>query len=287
MRNIETVLARLRSYSLAGQSVWDQLPLSRRAAVFVLLYANKRGKLSVMLTMRAHGMSSFSGQAAFPGGKADFYSETPYITARREAWEEVGFPIDDKVLTDRGYEIEHLTTLPAYLSRNLLVVRPVVAYLTHHSCKGEYNEIVDIPGIVDLCNYNSAEVHAVFSVPLHKFLENKSGWYSAKNVNWGGLNWNQHWFQAIRSHKHVGEPGWYSVWGLTANMVLDVARLAFGEEPSMPHRPPGKFGDEQLIEALHKHGLLPAERDRKKDLGISFVKEFGQNSPLLNSRCAM
>lgn len=289
MKTIEPVLHRLRAYGTTGKSVWDTLPLSRRAAVLVLLYTNKHGRLSVLLTMRAHNMSSFSGQAALPGGKADFYEETPYATARREASEEVGFPQDDNELAASDYAIEHVATLPAYLSRNLLAVRPVVAYLTHADPDPRhpgYNQIIDLPGVVDMCRHNEAEVREVFSAPLHRFLDNYRPWYTSRPVNWGGLRWNQHWFRAIRAHKHVGEPGWYQVWGLTANMLVDTARIAFGEEPRMPHRPLGQYGDEELIDALAAKGLLPSERDRQRDLDISFIKELGRDSPLLSSRCA-
>jgi 8-oxo-dGTP pyrophosphatase MutT (NUDIX family) len=45
--------------------------------VLILLYADRRGDLRVVITMRAASLRSFSGHAAFPGGKADDTDETP------------------------------------------------------------------------------------------------------------------------------------------------------------------------------------------------------------------
>ncbi|EGS19049.1 uncharacterized protein CTHT_0056710 [Thermochaetoides thermophila DSM 1495] len=121
-------IARLRAYRPPPFPLWDRLPLSRRAAVLMLLYADKRGDLRVVITMRAASLRSFSGHAALPGGKADSLDETPYQIARREAWEEIGLPMDDSKIPP-PFRIEHLCYLPMNLARNELVVRPCVAFL--------------------------------------------------------------------------------------------------------------------------------------------------------------
>jgi 8-oxo-dGTP pyrophosphatase MutT (NUDIX family) len=53
------------------------LPVRKRAAVLVLLFADRWGDLRVVITMRAASLRSFSGHAALPGGKADSKEETP------------------------------------------------------------------------------------------------------------------------------------------------------------------------------------------------------------------
>jgi 8-oxo-dGTP pyrophosphatase MutT (NUDIX family) len=53
------------------------LPARKRAAVLVLLFADRWGDLRVVVTMRAASLRSFSGHAALPGGKADSKEETP------------------------------------------------------------------------------------------------------------------------------------------------------------------------------------------------------------------
>lgn len=268
-------------------SIWDELPYSRRAGVLVLLFVNKHNELASLLTLRSANLSSFSGDAALPGGKADTVAETPYQVSRRETGEEIGIPISDQELERRGYEMEHLTTLPAYLSRNLLAVRPTIAFIKPIVNQNQlYDSIMDLPAIIDLETHRTDEVGDVFSVPLQKFLSNKPEWYSSRPVNWGGLTWNQHWYKAIRHTKAVGQSGWYSVWGLTANILLDTASIAFDTAPPMPHRRKGLAGDEILIRGLKDHGVLTEDRDRKKDNSIVFRKIFGPDSPLLKERCA-
>lgn len=57
----KAAVARLRSYRPPPFPLWDALPVSRRAAVLILLYADRRGDLRVVLTMRAASLRSFSG----------------------------------------------------------------------------------------------------------------------------------------------------------------------------------------------------------------------------------
>lgn len=73
----KAAIARFRAYKPPPFPLWDRLPVRRRAAVLVLLYADRRGDLRVVITMRAASLRNFSGHAAFPGGKADDLEETP------------------------------------------------------------------------------------------------------------------------------------------------------------------------------------------------------------------
>jgi coenzyme A diphosphatase NUDT7 len=54
-------LARMRAYTPPPFSTWNQLPLSRRAAVLLLLFADRRGDLRVVITMRASSLRNYSG----------------------------------------------------------------------------------------------------------------------------------------------------------------------------------------------------------------------------------
>lgn len=73
----QAAISRLRAYKPPAFPLWDKLPLRKRAAVLILLYADRLGDLRVVVTMRAASLRSFSGHAALPGGKADTKEETP------------------------------------------------------------------------------------------------------------------------------------------------------------------------------------------------------------------
>jgi 8-oxo-dGTP pyrophosphatase MutT (NUDIX family) len=89
---VQAALARLRSYKPPPLPLWDTLPARRRAAILVLLYADRWGDLRVVITMRAASLRSFSGHAALPGGKADSKNETPCKSG--------SFPLDGTMALD-------------------------------------------------------------------------------------------------------------------------------------------------------------------------------------------
>jgi coenzyme A diphosphatase NUDT7 len=189
------VLARLRAYRPPSPSVYASMPLWRRAAVLVLLFADSRGDLRVVLTLRSPTLRTHPGQVALPGGRADFLEETPMATARREAWEEIGLPLDAAV--------EELTELPCTTTlagRTYLAVRPCVAFL------GEEKE----PRLQE------REVQALFTVRLERFLcreytPGKEEWYKGKRFHWNGRNWCGHEFMApVREQDGLRR---HRVWG--------------------------------------------------------------------------
>lgn len=52
---LQTALANLRSFT-SSQTNWYRCPLKRRAAVLILLFADRRGDLRVVLTIRSAGL---------------------------------------------------------------------------------------------------------------------------------------------------------------------------------------------------------------------------------------
>lgn len=64
----KAAIARLRAYKPPPFPLWDQLPVSRRAAVLMLLYGDRQGNLRVVITMRAASLRSFSGALWIPSG---------------------------------------------------------------------------------------------------------------------------------------------------------------------------------------------------------------------------
>lgn len=166
-------LSRLRAYRPPPTNYFN-VPPSRRAAVLILLFADRQGDLRVVLTMRSAAMKSYAGHAALPGGKADSAAETPWETARREAHEEIGLPLSDAKLP-WPWRVEELCQLPTNLARTELGVRPCVAYLAKDLTRptgqlGPAGITTGTAGEALIPRLQANEVAAVFTAGFHNFL---------------------------------------------------------------------------------------------------------------------
>jgi hypothetical protein len=253
-------------------------------------------------------------------------AETPWITARREAWEEIGLPMEDSKLP-HPFRVEHLCELPMNLAKTELGVRPCVAYLSAAppSTPGEVSsreaglstekellaEDILIPRL------DAKEVAAVFSAPFHSFLKlslsDPSGpdsgnsanvvsgvkassspqqWYSGSWMTWLHSEWRMHNFYVPLSHRLVTRPSSttqelipptfpygsyvlapkdpleglssFRVFGMTARILVDAARVAYGQEPEFEHN--SHFGDEELISKLLRAGKLKPIKKSDEEL---------------------
>ncbi|RDL36855.1 uncharacterized protein BP5553_06207 [Venustampulla echinocandica] len=294
-------IARLRAYKPPPFAVWDRLPLSRRAAVLILLFADRRGDLRVVITMRATTLRNYSGHAAFPGGKADTLEETPWEIARREAWEEIGLPLDDSKVPP-PFRIEHLCEIPFSLAKTALAVRPCVAFLHSNDSSGSQASSVEETMIPRL---DPKEVAAVFSAPFHNFLRaedevalgqnipgKRSDWYNGAWTDWHEGKWRMHNFHVPINDQNVSKPKIreggqaaiaeqldeeeeagmmrYKVWGMTARMLVDAARVAYDEDPEFEHD--AHIGDERMIGNLERMGKLGPKVPGGPDLTESDLK---------------
>ncbi|KAI8947463.1 NUDIX hydrolase domain-like protein [Xylaria longipes] len=298
-------IARLRAYKPPPFPIWDRLPVSRRAAVLILLFADRRGDLRVVITMRAASLRNFSGHAAFPGGKADSLSESPYEIARREAWEEIGLPMDDSKIPP-PFRIEPLCSLPCSLAKTELAVRPCVAFLHAEDQAGSPPApTVDEAMIPRL---DAKEVAAVFSAPFANFLRSadeppRAGdpplppghWYDGRWINWHTANrWRVHNFHVPVHTQRVTTPKVrddgqaalgddlppdeeeqgpvqrFLVWGMTGRILVDAARIAYGRDPEFEHNE--NYGDEALVAQQAEEGRLLTEKTRK-EVGLEALKE--------------
>ncbi|OQO00346.1 hypothetical protein B0A48_13693 [Cryoendolithus antarcticus] len=329
-------IANLRAFATPPTSYY-KCPLTRRAAVLILLFADRRGDLRVVLTIRSSGLKNYAGQAALPGGKADTLQETPWLTARREAFEEIGLPMRDENFPP-GYTVEHLTELPCNLAMTELGVRPCVAYL-HAPAASAGNRTPDAARDL-LPKLDAKEVAAVFTAPFHNFLREEDEdpeqrkvegeWYKGSWHSWNEKAWRMHNFSVpvtsttaflakrpesytdprpttpnpvVKPSASASAPSpaaftpakaglqkgsslepplprtfyrtsgdalaqpRYRVFGMTARILVDAARVAYGEEPQFEHN--SHFGDEEMIERLLKIGRL----GEKKKEGEVLTKE--------------
>lgn len=237
-------------------------------------------------------------------GKADDLSETPFETARREAYEEIGLPLNDTKLPP-PYRVEHLTELPSSLAKTELGVRPCIAFLspTRHASTTTTSTATTVPDVETslIPRLDAKEVSAVFSAPFHHFLLSSlahtstsassnaatsdttgpgveaagfpAEWYRGSWTDWHESRWRMHNFyvacdpQTVVMPKGKGEveeeeertvPETFRVFGMTARILVDAARVAYGEEPQFEHN--SHFGDEDMIGRLIKVGRLGEER---------------------------
>nr|CDI57173.1 related to coenzyme A diphosphatase [Melanopsichium pennsylvanicum 4] len=103
-----------------SESCSSSVPAYRRAAVLLGLFSGRNGELYVILSKRSSRLRSHGGDTAIPGGRFEPTDPSLEYTARREAYEEIGLPIDpDKAVK--------LCQLPPFLSANELVVTPYVS----------------------------------------------------------------------------------------------------------------------------------------------------------------
>ena len=263
------------------------MPLSRKAAVLILLFADPKGDLRVVITMRAATLSSYSGQAALPGGRAE-EGEEAFQTARREAAEEIGLSPEGAQLP-APFRIEHLCEMPTNLAKTELVVRPCVAFIHSHDPESGLDASVADKLLPVL---DAREVAAVFSAPFKNFLypedlpgqENLPGrpkqWYKGMWTDWHQSRWRMHNFFVPVTNQIVAKPKRtdnqktaadhldslerYRVFGMTARILVDASRFAYEQEPSFEHN--SHFGDEDMIVRLRRIGRLGEYRSSSDEL---------------------
>lgn len=183
----------------------------------------------------------------------------------------------------RPFRIEHLCCLPPSLARTHLIVRPCVAFL--HADRRLPDDPAPVVDDVMIPKLDAREVAAVFSAPFYNFLKledlppapgetlPEGHWYDGWWHSFKDHPWRVHNFYVPVNNQTVSKPrqrsgsaqgnladkleeeeerdGRFKVWGMTARMLVDAARLGYAEEPEMEHNK--NFGDEAII--THADGL--------------------------------
>jgi 8-oxo-dGTP pyrophosphatase MutT (NUDIX family) len=214
--------------------------------------------------MRSAKLNTYAGQAAFPGGKSDTLEESPWATARREAYEEIGLPLTEDKLR----------------AKTELGVRPCVAYL----CPSSPISSTDEPSVEEklIPRLDPKEVAAVFTAPFHAFLRKswpgdspgpvqKDGrpekWYRGSWTDWHESRWRMHNFYIPKppaspsallrnpneSHTDSDDEATnaldalttFRVFGMTARILVDAARVAYGEEPEFDDWEVDWYGEDE------------------------------------------
>ncbi|KAF7712474.1 Peroxisomal coenzyme A diphosphatase 1, peroxisomal [Penicillium ucsense] len=234
----QDAIDRLRKYT-PPPTTYGDVPLSRRAAVLILLYADLHGDLRVVITIRAKTLSSC---------KADTLSETAFETARREAREEIGLPDINQTLPS-PFAVEHLCELPANLAKTELVVRPCVALLHSFDPATGMNADPETELIPRLD-------------ALHQFFVSNAD-HAVRPRSPGNQTQNAA-VETLSRQEESGQVPHYRVFGMTARMLVDAARVAYARDPDFEHN--SHFGDEEMISKLRRLGRLSEKRRPGEEL---------------------
>ena len=157
------------------------------AAVLIPVITRADGP-TLLFTRRTEHLARHSGQISFPGGRSETGDLSPVETALRETREEIG--IAPAFVTIAGY-------LPRYLTGTGFDISPVVGVVA--------------PGFTLVPD--AKEVAEIFEVKLAFFLDPAN----LKDISRE---------MAGRSRRvHVFEPDGHYIWGITAALLFDLARL--------------------------------------------------------------
>ncbi|WP_027351892.1 CoA pyrophosphatase [Halotalea alkalilenta] len=172
----------------------------RRAAVLIAIVVRETPAL--LLTLRTQGLSSHAGQVAFPGGKRD-PGESLEACALREAWEEVGL---------EPTRVELIGRLSEVISVTGIAVTPFVGLVR------------EPPSFIA----NPYEVASVFEVPLSALAKDPRQHTDAIDLE-DGLT------LFVPSYAFDG----YTLWGLSAMMVVELLDAGLGVDIGLDRAPPG------------------------------------------------
>lgn len=206
---------------------------------------------------------------------------------------------DEKI--PKPFRIEHLCCLPPNLARTHLVVRPVVAFL-HADQKAAAGSPTPTVEDIMIPRLDAREVAAVFTAPFYNFLKLDDlpaapgetlplgPWYDGFWHHFKDHPWRVHNFYvpvnnqkvakpsrdsdqadlAEKLEKHEEDEGRFKVWGMTAKILVDAARIGYGEDPEMEHN--DHYGDDEVILAADEEGNLTERVDGKKEVEAEAAK---------------
>jgi len=163
---------------------------AREAAVLVPVLARPTGA-TVLLTQRAEGLRTHSGQIAFPGGRIDPGDGGPLSAAMREALEEVGLP---------RQAIQPLGFMAPYYSATGYQIFPVVALVEP-----------DMPLIL-----NPDEVVDAFEVPLSFLMSPQNHLVESRDFN--GVT--RRFYSITFGERYI--------WGVTAGIIRLLYERLYG-----------------------------------------------------------
>ena len=189
MPDLHTLFEHLESELPLADRAWDG-PMGRRREAAVLVALTAESSPQVILGRRAMHLPLHPGEVAFPGGKREPEDDTPWVTALREAMEEVGL--------QEGL-VHRLGELAPLITRTGFEVYPCVAR---------------VPDVVDIV-VDPAEFDSVFLLPLEVFADH--GIFRLETMSDGKRT-------RMVPHYQVGSD---NIWGVTAAVLAQLANVAY------------------------------------------------------------
>lgn len=184
---LSPVLQKLENSLVLDGLVWDQSDLPQ-AAVLVML--SDEAEPRVLLGRRAKHLKNHPGEIAFPGGKREPEDLTPWVTARREAWEEVGL---------QENLVHALGELSPLVTRTGFEVHPCVAR---------------VPAQLEL-KIDYGEFDSLFTQPLKCFADKEV--FRLERTQVAGV-------QRKVPHYQMDDD---NIWGVTAVVLAMLANIAY------------------------------------------------------------
>jgi coenzyme A diphosphatase NUDT7 len=179
----------------------------KTAAVLICLFEDSKGELRVILTKRSSNLHTSPGEVSLPGGKAEEGDKDEKETAIREAKEEIGLQPD---------LVSVVAVLEPLFTKRLLRVVPVVCIFKD---KDAFKPVL-----------NPDEVEELFDAPLKMFLKDENR--RAEDREWQGIKYLLHFFDYTKDDTK------YSIWGLTAAILIRAASVVYQRSPSFTEQHP-------------------------------------------------
>mgnify|MGYP001826779239 FL=1 len=181
------VITRLANHLPLDGLAWDSADVPQAAVLVALTDENQP---RVLLGRRAAHLQHHPGEVAFPGGKREVEDASPWVTARREAHEEVGIAERDVLAVGE---------LSPLMTRTGFEVHPCVAMVPANP-----RLIVD-----------SGEFDSVFMLPLESFADPAA--FRLETLVDGNV-------QRQVAHYTVGDD---TIWGVTATVLAQLVNVAY------------------------------------------------------------
>lgn len=185
------VLQKLEAHLPLDGMSWDDRqqaePLPEAAVLVALTDENQP---QVLLGRRALHLKHHPGEIAFPGGKREAEDATPWVTAQREAWEEVG------LVPEQTHPLGDLLPM---VTRTGFEVHPCIA------------RIAPAPSLV----VDRREFDSVFMAPLNLFADRDL--FRLESIEVEGRS-------RMVPHYQLGAD---DVWGVTAAVLAMLANVAY------------------------------------------------------------